>query len=95
MLLHAPILNKIESELKDSRPVKTIKKERTRFYCFISCSVEVTLIITTLILENMFGVIINLRGNSGTAIMHVCRCSISAVVRYLFIHLLYLKLEQS
>ena len=50
-----PILNRVESELKDSRPVKTIKKEKYRFHCFIACSVEVTCFITTIILENMFG----------------------------------------
>ena len=61
-LHHARILNRVESKLKDSRPVKTIEKERYRFYSFISCSVEVTFIITTLILENMFRVTINLRG---------------------------------
>ena len=39
-----PILNRVESELEDSRPVKTIKKEKYRFYYFIACSVEVTCI---------------------------------------------------
>ena len=50
-----PILNRVESELKDSRAVKIIKKEKYRFYCFIACSVEVTCFITTIVLGNMFG----------------------------------------
>ena len=49
-----PILNIVESELKDLRPVKTIKKEKYRFYCFVTCSVVVTCFITAIILENMF-----------------------------------------
>ena len=48
------ILNRFESELKDSRPVKTIKKGKYRFHSFIDCSVEVTCIVTVIILENMF-----------------------------------------
>ena len=50
-----PILNRVENQLKDSRPVKTIKKEKYRFHCFIACGVEATCFITTIILENMFG----------------------------------------
>ena len=50
----SPILNRVESELKDSRPVKTIKKEKYRFHYFIACSVEVTCIVTAIKLENMF-----------------------------------------
>ena len=53
-LLPSPILNRVESELKDSRPVKTIKKEKYRFHYFIACSVEVTCIVTAIMLENMF-----------------------------------------
>ena len=50
----SPILNRVESKLKDSRPVKTIKKEKYRFHYFIACSVEVTCIVTAIMLENMF-----------------------------------------
>ena len=48
------ILNRDESELKDSRPVKTIKKEKDRFYYFIACSVEITCLVTAIMLENIF-----------------------------------------
>ena len=50
-----PILNRVESELKDLRPVKTIKMQKYRFCCFITCSVVVTCFITAIILENKFG----------------------------------------
>ena len=49
-----PILNRVKNELADSRPVKTIKKEKYRFHYFIACSVEVTCIVTVIILENIF-----------------------------------------
>ena len=49
-----PILNRVKNELADSRPVKTIKKEKYRFHYFIACSVKVTCIVTLIILENMF-----------------------------------------
>ena len=49
-----PILNRVESELTDSRPVKTITKKKYRLQFFIDCSVEVTCIVTVIILENMF-----------------------------------------
>ena len=49
-----PILNRVKNKLADSRPVKTIKKEKHRFHYFIACSVEVTCIVTVIILENMF-----------------------------------------
>ena len=49
-----PIMNMVESELSQSHSVKTIKKEQHWFYCFISCSVEVTCIVTVIILENIF-----------------------------------------
>ena len=51
----SPILNRVESELTDSRPKKTIKKKKYRFHCFIDCILEVTCIVTVIILENMFG----------------------------------------
>ena len=47
-------LSRVESELKDSRPMKTIKKEKYRFHYFIDCCVEVTCIVTAIIQENMF-----------------------------------------
>ena len=50
-----PILNRVESELTDSRPVKTIKKKKYKFHCFIDRSVEVNCIVTVIVLENMFG----------------------------------------
>ena len=34
-----PILNRVKNELADSRPMKTIKKEKDSFHCFIVCSV--------------------------------------------------------
>ena len=50
-----PILNRIESELTDSHPVKTIKNKKYRFHCFIDCRVEVTCIVTVIVPENIFG----------------------------------------
>ena len=37
-----PILNRVESKLKDSRPVKTVKNKKYMFHCFIDCRVEPT-----------------------------------------------------
>ena len=34
-----PILNRVESELKGSSPVKTVKKEKYRLHYFLACSV--------------------------------------------------------
>ena len=48
-------MNSVKNELTDSRPVKTIKKERGRFHCFIASNLEVTCIATVIILENMIG----------------------------------------
>ena len=69
-ILHSPRplnLNSVKKDLADSRPVKTIKKEKYRFHYFIVCSVEVTCIVTVIILENTFGDIkiscFYLRGN--------------------------------
>ena len=50
-----PILNRVESESKDSCAVEIIKKGKYRFHCFIACSVDVTCFITTIVLGNMFG----------------------------------------
>ena len=49
-----PILYRFKNELTDSRPVKTIKKEKYRFHCFNSCSVEVTSTVNVIILKIMF-----------------------------------------
>ena len=51
----SPIPNKAKYKLTDSRSAKTIKKDKYRFHWFIDCSVEVTCIVTVIILENMFG----------------------------------------
>ena len=88
-----PILNRIESELEHSLPVKTIKKEKDSFHCFIDCSKESICFITAIILENMFG---NIKlalftcGGTGVEELYcwVCRCSISASLTYLFIYLI-------
>ena len=57
-ILHSPRplnLNSVKKDLADSRPVKTIKKEKYRFHYLIACSVELTYIATVIILENTFG----------------------------------------
>ena len=46
-----PILYRFKNELTDYRLVKTIKKEKYRFHCFIACSVEVTSIVNVIILK--------------------------------------------
>ena len=87
------------------KPLKIIKKEKYRFHCFIAFSLEVTIvsIVTVIILGNMFG---NIKSSVFTyegieekeivlLSLQVCRCSISASVKYLFLYLLYLRLEQS
>ena len=65
-ILRFTILNRVKNDLADSRQ-KTIKKVKYRFHCFIVCSVEVTCIVTVIILENTFGDIkiscFYLRGN--------------------------------
>ena len=53
-LFTPPIPNRVKNDLTHSCPVKTIKKEKYRFHCFIDCSVEVTSIVTAIVLENMF-----------------------------------------
>ena len=50
-----PILNRVESELTGALPVKTIKKKKNRFHCFIDCSVEVTNIVTVIIPKMCLG----------------------------------------
>ena len=50
----SPMLNRVKNYLADSRLMKTIKKEKYRFHYFIVCSVEVTCIVTVIILANAF-----------------------------------------
>ena len=50
----SPIFNRVKNYLADSRPMKAIKKEKYRFHYFIGCSVEVTCIVTVIILANVF-----------------------------------------
>ena len=50
----APFLNRVESELKETRSMKTIKNGKYRFHYFIACSVKVSCIVTAIMLENMF-----------------------------------------
>ena len=92
-----PILNRVQNELTHSHPVKTIKKEKYIIHCSTACSVEVTCIVTIIILENMFwhikSAFFSLWGNRGRGnlllSLHVCKCSISATGRYVFISLLF------
>ena len=60
-------LNSVKNDEADSRPEKTIKKEKCRFHYLIACSVELICTVTVIILENTSGNIkINwfyLRGN--------------------------------
>ena len=84
-----PILNSIKNDLADSRPVKNIKKETYSFNYLIACGVELTCIVTIIILENTFGNIkincLYLRGNRVGKIalmsLHICRYSTSVSVR--------------
>ena len=84
-----PPSNSVKNDLADSRPVKTIKKEKYRFHYLIACSVELTCIVTAIILEDTFRNIktnwFYLWGNRVEEIallsLHVCRCSTSASVR--------------
>ena len=84
-----PILNCVKNNLADSCPVKTIKKERYRFPYLIACSVELTCVVSVIILKNTFGKIktncFYLRRNRVEDIallsLHVCRCSTSVSVR--------------
>ena len=89
-ILHSPrplILNSVKKDLADSRPVKTIKKEKYRFHYLTACSVELTCIVTVIILENTFGKINyfylqGIRvGEIALLSLHVSRCSTSVSVR--------------
>ena len=85
----SPILNNVKHDLADFRPVKTIKKQKCRFYDLLACSVELTFIVPVIILGNTFGSIkincVFLRGDRVGEIalwsLHVCRCSNSASVK--------------
>ena len=76
-------LNSVKNDEADSRPEKTIKKEKCRFHYLIACSVELTCTVTVIMPENTSGNIkINLfylRGNRVGEIallsLHGCRCS--------------------
>ena len=93
-LLLPPILNRVKNELADSRPVKTIKKEKYRFHYFIACSEEVTCIVTIIILENMFwnikSAVFTYRGKGDSAVELSClqmlNISFHKVFIYLFIY---------
>ena len=90
-----PVLNRVESELKHSPPVKTIKKEKDSFHCFIDCSKELICFITAIILENMFGniksALFYLWGNRGGGIvllsLQMLNISLLNIFIYLFIYL--------
>ena len=96
-----PILNRLKSELTDSRPVKTIKKKKYRFYCLIDCSVEVTCIVTVIILENEFGNIKSAVFTHGgirkrkCAVDFACLQMLNISLHKIFIYLLYSRLGQS
>ena len=84
-----PILNSVKNDLADARPVKTIKKEKHRFHYLTTWNVELTCIVTVIILENTFQNIKincfypreNKVGEIALLSLHVCRCSTSASVR--------------
>ena len=91
-----PILNRVENKLKTS---ETIKKVSLLHCLQCGCNPFLQHHYTR---KHVWKHQINhfyLRGNRGTGIvllsLHVCCCSMSASLRYLFIYLLYLKLEQS
>ena len=98
-----PILRNVWFEkqilkLADSRPVKTIKKEKYRLHYFVACTAEVTCIVTTIKLENMFcnikSSIFTYGGKRNSAVELACLQMLNiASVRYLFTHLLYLSLN--
>ena len=91
-----PVLNRVESELKHSPPVKTIKKEKDSFHCFIDCSKGLICFITAIILENMFGniksALFYLWGNRGGGIvllsLQMLNISLFNIFIYLFIYLI-------
>ena len=82
---------------------KPLKRKNISFIASLTCSVEINCIVTVIILENVFGNIKSAvftyrgigKGENVLLSLHVCKCSVSASVRYLFIYLLYLRLEQS
>ena len=86
-----PVLNRVESELKHSPPVKTIKKEKDSFHCFIDCSKELICFITAIILENMFGniksALFYLWGNRGGGIVLLSLQMLNISLLNIFIYL--------
>ena len=98
-LLLPPILNRVKNELADSRPVKTIKKEKYRFHYFIACSEEVTCIVTIIILVNMFwdnkSAVFTYGEIGSSAVELVCLQMLDITPRKISLYLLYLRLEQS
>ena len=86
-----PVLNRVESELKHSSPVKTIKKEKDSFHCFIDCSKELICFITAIILENMFGniksALFYLWGNRGGGIVLLSLQTLNISLLNIFIYL--------
>ena len=92
------ILNRVENESADSRPVKTIKKRKDRFHYFIACSEEVTCIVTIIILENMFWNIksadFTYGGTGNSDVELACLQILNITLRKIFIYLFYLRLEQ-
>ena len=84
-----PILYRFKNELTDSRLVKTIKKEKYRFHCFIACSVEEPSIVNVIILKICSGTLqsaVFTYGEIGKGKLccwdSVCKCWTSASVRY-------------
>ena len=86
-----PILNRFKHEFADSRPVKTIKKEKYRFHYLIACSEEVTYIVTIIILENMFWNIksaaFTYGGIGNSAVELACLQELNTNLRKIFIYL--------
>ena len=85
------ILNKVKNELADSHPLKTIKKEKYRFYYFIPCSEDVTCIVTIIILENMFwsikSAVFTYVGIRNSAAELACLQMLNITLRKIFIYL--------
>ena len=87
----SPILNRFKNYLVDSCPMKTIKKEKYRFHYFIACSVEVTCIVTVIILENMFwnikSAVFTYGGKGNSAVELACLQELNINLRKIFIYL--------
>ena len=85
------ILNRVKNYFADSCPMKTIKKEKYRFHYFIACSVEVTCIVTVIILENMFwnikSAVFTYGGKGNSAVELACLQELNINLRKIFIYL--------